>query len=86
MVLLQWKHEFATITCSGLPGKKKKNYVGSETLPASIKEGGPHWCTDRMTHPPRSLPGYFNCYSYRQLAETLRNIRVWKARRGGQDG
>jgi len=34
--------------------KEKKNYVGSETLPTSIKERGPHWCTDRMTHPPRS--------------------------------
>eukprot|EP00983_Pelagomonas_calceolata_P055316 1144108-Pelagomonas_calceolata.AAC.1 len=26
----------------------------SETLPTSIKERGPHWCTDRMNHPPRS--------------------------------
>eukprot|EP00983_Pelagomonas_calceolata_P055127 1143994-Pelagomonas_calceolata.AAC.2 len=34
--------------------KGKKNYVGSETLPTSIEERGPHWCTDRMTHPPRS--------------------------------
>eukprot|EP00983_Pelagomonas_calceolata_P052550 1142891-Pelagomonas_calceolata.AAC.1 len=32
--------------------KEKKNYAGSETLPTSIKERGPHWCTDRMTHPP----------------------------------
>eukprot|EP00983_Pelagomonas_calceolata_P008974 291970-Pelagomonas_calceolata.AAC.1 len=31
---------------------EKKNYVGSETLPTSIEEKGPHWCTDRMTHPP----------------------------------
>eukprot|EP00983_Pelagomonas_calceolata_P111148 1159755-Pelagomonas_calceolata.AAC.2 len=31
---------------------KKKNYIGSETLPTSVEERGPHWCTDRMTSPP----------------------------------
>eukprot|EP00983_Pelagomonas_calceolata_P070850 1150959-Pelagomonas_calceolata.AAC.1 len=30
------------------------NYVGSETLPTSIKERGPHWYTDRMITPPQS--------------------------------
>eukprot|EP00983_Pelagomonas_calceolata_P021919 687499-Pelagomonas_calceolata.AAC.1 len=34
--------------------KEKKNYVGSETLPTSIKERGPHWCIERVTTPPRS--------------------------------
>eukprot|EP00983_Pelagomonas_calceolata_P060119 1146234-Pelagomonas_calceolata.AAC.2 len=38
--------------------KEKKNYAVSETLPTSVKERGPHWCTDRMNTwwctPPRS--------------------------------
>eukprot|EP00983_Pelagomonas_calceolata_P028186 882850-Pelagomonas_calceolata.AAC.3 len=29
--------------------KEKENYIGNETLPTSIKERGPHWCTDSMT-------------------------------------
>eukprot|EP00983_Pelagomonas_calceolata_P030339 952165-Pelagomonas_calceolata.AAC.1 len=42
-------------SCTCLRGQKeKKNYRGSGTLPTSTKERVPHWCTDRMTHPPRS--------------------------------
>eukprot|EP00983_Pelagomonas_calceolata_P068087 1149759-Pelagomonas_calceolata.AAC.5 len=34
--------------------KRIKTTQAEKTLPTSIKENGPHWCTDRLTSPPRS--------------------------------